>query len=105
MCEGQGEELDRVIEKGVEVGQWGELDWEVWADGICLVLEGAEFEREGLYRSMSSASSSLVYPRWDHVRTPLTILVPTRVMCPLTISFRGVLTTRVLPGSIGARRA
>lgn len=39
------------------------------------------------------------------IRTPLTILVPTRVTCPLTISFRGVLTTSVLPGSTGASSA
>ncbi len=38
-------------------------------------------------------------------RTPRTIRVPRRVMCPFTISFRGVLTTSVLPGSVGARRA
>lgn len=37
--------------------------------------------------------------------TPFTILVPTRVIVPLTFSLRCVLITSVLPGSIGARSA
>lgn len=56
MCEGQGEELDGVVEESMEVGQRGEVDREVWADGVCLVWEGSEFKGEGLYRTL------LVYP-------------------------------------------
>lgn len=37
--------------------------------------------------------------------TPFTICVPTRVTCPFMLSLRGLLITRVLPGSMGARRA
>lgn len=48
MREGQGEELDGVVEECVEVGQRGEVDRQVGADGVRLVWEGAEFEGEGL---------------------------------------------------------
>jgi hypothetical protein len=37
--------------------------------------------------------------------TPLTILVPTLVICPLILSLLGLLITSVLPGSIGASNA
>ena len=37
--------------------------------------------------------------------TPLTILDPTRVICPFTHSLLGLLITRVDPGSIGANKA
>lgn len=39
------------------------------------------------------------------MRTPLIIRVPTRVIVPLTVSFRCVLMTSVLPGSMGASSA
>lgn len=48
MCEGQCEELDGVVEEGVERRERSKVDGKVRADGICLVREGAEFEREGL---------------------------------------------------------
>jgi hypothetical protein len=37
--------------------------------------------------------------------TPLTILVPTLVICPLILSLLGLEITSVLPGSIGASNA
>lgn len=38
-------------------------------------------------------------------RTPFTILVPILVICPLILSLLGLLSTNVLPGSIGASNA
>lgn len=40
--------------------------------------------------------------RWS---VPLTTLVPTRVICPFTLSLLGLLITSVDPGSIGASKA
>lgn len=104
----EGEEVDGLGEQGVEVRQGGELDGVFWVDGVRLVGVGSQFQGQGLrgHKGQSGLRDAFGWSiggSWS--RTPLTSRVPTRVMCPLTISFLWVLTTRVLPGSTGARRA
>jgi len=84
---------------------------------------GAEAEGECLFHVMNISlwpiSPSLVVwwernlelrdqdELWREVgqHTPLTILVPTLVICPLILSLLGLEITSVLPGSIGASSA
>lgn len=58
-----------------------------------------------LFALLSASCVDEVRAEQVNILTPFTILVPTRVTCPLTISLRGVLTTSVLPGSTGASSA
>ncbi len=70
-------------------------------DGFSGEDEVSEFERiisiPNCYKKRQQASREQP--------TPFTILVPTRVTCPLTLSLLGLLNTSVLPGSIGASSA
>lgn len=83
-------------------------------DGYCLVGECVEAKVDGLgvwRESVSLGIKKKPKPKKGErgvgrgTRTPLTMRVPTRVIVPFTISFRGVLSTNVQPGSIGARSA
>lgn len=89
----------------MEIGEWREVDGRGRRDGVGLVWVGSQTEGEGLYLLFSLFAFEERKGKGENRRTPFTILVPTRVTCPLTISFRGVLTTSVLPGSTGASSA
>ena len=87
----------------MEGGERGEMDRVVGVDGEGLLGEGVQAEvycLGGVMLALEGGREMVT-----EQRTPFTIRVPTRVTCPLTTSFLGVLSTRVLPGSIGASRA
>ena len=78
-------------------------------DGYCLVGKCVEAKVNRLGRWRKSVSWEEEKKKKEEkrrgTRTPFTMRVPTRVIVPFTISFRGVLSTNVQPGSIGARSA
>lgn len=98
----ESEEVDGLGEVRVEGVEGVDVDVGRGREGDGLGGQRAELEIERLEERQP----------WDggeggpgRKRTPLTMRLPTRVMVPLTLSLRGVLMTRVLPGSMGASRA
>ena len=99
------QEIHRVIEETVEFGERRNVNGVVGVDGQGQLWKRAEAQVDGL-DAIIPVSYELAWPGLEARRhTPLTILVPTLVMWPFTISFLGVLSTSVLPGSIGASSA
>jgi hypothetical protein len=81
------------------------MDGVVGVEGEGLVGEGSKTKMYRLQCDVSWDISAYTYTLQIGARTPFTILVPTLVTVPLTISLRGVLSTSVLPGSMGASSA